>query len=310
MSGVGFFTDDLFLQHDTGRGHPETAARLVAIRERLERASYFGKFIKLSKRIASTEDLARIHTTQHIETIQRICREDGGFLDMDTPVSPRSFDAALLAAGAGLAAADKIRAGDIDRALLLVRPPGHHSRRSRPMGFCLFNNIAVAARYLQTIGYAKIAIVDFDVHHGNGTEESFYSDPSVLFISLHQYPFYPGTGAAADIGTGAGAGFTLNLPMAARSGDAEYRTAFAESVIPKLHAFAPDFLLISAGFDAHEADPLAQINLKTTSYEWMTRTLVDEASRLCGGRVISFLEGGYDLNALSESVEAHAATLL
>ncbi|MCE9599851.1 MAG: histone deacetylase, partial [Spirochaetia bacterium] len=214
------------------------------------------------------------------------------------------------AAGAGIAAADAIRAGNLDRALLLVRPPGHHSLHDRAMGFCLFNNVAICARHLQSIGFAKIAIVDWDVHHGNGTQDAFYNDPSVYFISLHQYPFYPGSGSAAERGQGNGHGFTLNIPMAAGRGDTEYKRAFKEQITPELDRFEPDFILISAGFDAHRDDPLAQMSLTAASYEWMSRELLEVAGRHCNGNIISFLEGGYDLEALADSVEAHAQTLL
>lgn len=310
MADTALFTDDLFLEHDTGRSHPETARRLDSIRARLERQGYFGKFAELERRFATPEEIGLNHTQDHVRTVAAACKPGGGFLDGDTVVSEQSFEAARLAAGVGLAAADAIKAGSIQRALLLVRPPGHHSLETRAMGFCLFNNIAICARYLQSIGYAKVAILDWDVHHGNGTEASFYDDPTVLFISTHQYPFYPGTGAAGDRGTGAGSGFTLNVPMAAMAADAEYRAAFEDQVLPALMDFQPDVLLISAGFDAHRDDPLAMIQLQTSSYEWMTERIRAFAEEHCGGRVISFLEGGYNLDALAESVEAHAAVLL
>jgi acetoin utilization deacetylase AcuC-like enzyme len=225
-------------------------------------------------------------------------------------VSDQSYRAALLAAGAGLEAADQIQSGNISRALLLVRPPGHHSLVQRAMGFCLFNNVAICARYLQLLGHKKIAIVDWDVHHGNGTQDAFYEDPSVLFISLHQYPFYPGSGAASETGRGAGAGTTLNCPLPAGSADAEYKQAFEKKILPALEQFGPNAILISAGFDAHRDDPLAGMLLTATSYEWMSRKLRDFADSHCDGRLISFLEGGYNLDALADSVEAHASVLI
>jgi len=305
----GLFTDDLFLEHDTGYGHPENANRLRAIRERLEK-TVGPRFTKLQRRFANPEEIESIHAGSYVRALKEFCLNDGGYLDGDTPVSRASYDAAMLAAGAGIEAAEKIKSGEITSALLLVRPPGHHSLADRAMGFCLFNNIAICARYLQKIGFAKIAIVDWDVHHGNGTQDAFYSDPSVFFISLHQYPFYPGSGAARETGRGAGEGFTLNVPLAGGSGDSEYRSAFEKIVLPGLDHFAPDFILISAGFDAHRDDPLANMNLTAKSYQWMSAKLLDVAKTHCGGRMISFLEGGYNLGALADSVEAHAETLL
>lgn len=310
MSRTALFTDDLFLQHDTGLGHPETARRLSAIRDVLERQSYFGKFATLPRRFAEPEEVALVHQSAYIDTLRKFCQKDGGYLDGDTIVSSQSYDAACLAAGVGLAAADGLLAGEIDRAILLVRPPGHHSLPKRAMGFCLFNNIAIAARQLRARGLERIAILDWDVHHGNGTEAVFYQDPSVLFISVHQYPFYPGTGAATDQGEGAGLGTTLNCPMPSGAGRAEYEKAFADQIVPKLREFRPQVLLISAGFDAHRRDPLASINLDTPSFEWMTAQVLSVAEEFCQGRVISFLEGGYDLTALAESVEAHCAAML
>jgi len=307
---TGFFTDDIFLRHDTGASHPENIARLTAIRDRLEKQEYFGRFYQLSRREANLEEIGRVHDTSYAERVREVCRAGGGRLDADTSVSADSYDAAIVAAGAGLEAADRVDAGEIQRALLLLRPPGHHSLQSRAMGFCLFNNIAVTARHLQSKGYERIAILDWDVHHGNGTEATFYDDPGVFFISTHQYPFYPGTGAASDTGRGKGEGFTLNVPMQAGSDDADYRRVFEHQVLPKLEEFHPEIILISAGFDAHKADPLAGMRLETKSYEWMSQKVGELADRQCQGRIISFLEGGYDLDALAASVDVHAQVLL
>ncbi|MEQ9364338.1 MAG: histone deacetylase [Leptospirales bacterium] len=312
-SRTGFFTDDIFLEHDTGRGHPESHLRLVSIRERLEATGYYPRLRQLERRLATVEEIGLCHDPDYVRSVDRICSvQGGGHLDGDTVVSAKSYEAAIVSAGAGLAAADRILAGELERALLLLRPPGHHSLHDRAMGFCLFNNVAITARYLQQQGgdkFQKIAIVDWDVHHGNGTEAMFYDDPNVLFISSHQYPFFPGTGAAADRGTGKGLGATLNLPMARGSGNSEYRRAFQDSILPALREFRPDALLISAGFDAHKNDPLAGIDLESSSFEWMSHSLLEFAREYCAGRLISFLEGGYDLDALAESVEAHAAVL-
>lgn len=313
-SRTGFFTDDIFLEHNTGQGHPENHLRLLSIRERLEATGYYSQFQQLIRRPATVDEIGLCHNTDYVRSVDRICADQGGgYLDGDTIVSAKSYEAAIFSVGAGLAAADQILAGELERALLLLRPPGHHSLHDRAMGFCLFNNVAITARYLQQQGgdrFQKIAIVDWDVHHGNGTEAMFYDDPNVLFISTHQYPFYPGTGAAEDRGTGAGLGATLNIPMAQGSGNSEYRRAFESHILPALTEFRPDALLISAGFDAHKNDPLAGIQLESSSFEWMSRSLLDFANEFCDGQMISFLEGGYDLEALAESVEAHAAVLV
>ena len=310
MSKTAFFTDDLFLEHDTGPQHPETSGRLVAIREKVERQTYFNKFVFLERRFASVADVALMHEERYINNLKVFGDNSGGYLDGDTPVSARSYEAALLAAGAGIEAAERMQAGEINRALLLLRPPGHHSLRTGAMGFCLFNNVAICAKNLLNQGRQKIAILDWDVHHGNGTQAMFYENPDVLFISMHQFPFYPGSGAAQETGAGAGRGYTLNLPMAAGSGDAEYISAFREKVLPALEAFQPEVLLISAGYDAHVRDPLASIQLTTETYAWMTKQSLEFAEQHCGGRIISFLEGGYDFQALADSVEAHAAVLI
>lgn len=310
MSSIGIFTDDLFLKHDTGPNHPESFQRLIAIREKLESRSYYSNFQQLTPRPATIKEIELVHGREYIHSVDNLCNRNGGFLNSDTVVSADSYAAALLAAGVGLAAADALLAGQLKRALLLVRPPGHHGLQNQAMGFCLFNNVAVCARHLRQNNVNRVAILDWDVHHGNGTEAIFYDDPHVLFISLHQYPHYPGTGAAEDTGVGPGAGFTLNLPMAAGVGDAEYRQAFEKQILPQLEAFAPEILLLSAGFDAHHKDPLGGINLNTKMYEWMTRQVVEFSEKNCKYGLISFLEGGYDLEALSDSVETHAAVLL
>ncbi|MCB1309363.1 MAG: histone deacetylase, partial [Leptospiraceae bacterium] len=294
----------------TGAGHPETSRRLVAIREMLAKQNFTGSMRNLAERTASPEEIALNHNRQYVDSVRERCAAGTRHLDTDTVISAKSFDAATLAAGAGLEASDRILDGELDRALLLVRPPGHHSLGDRAMGFCLFNNIAICARYLRKQGLERIAILDWDVHHGNGTEASFYDDPHVLFISTHQYPFYPGTGAAADTGVGAGEGFTLNVPMQAGADTATYKKAFESLIIPRLNEFAPEIILISAGFDGHQRDPLAMINLDTEFFVWATQKVREVADSHCQGRIISFLEGGYDLQALAESVCAHAETLI
>ncbi len=305
---TGICTDPLFLEHDTGLGHPESKERLISILSFLESKSYFKDLRLFSPISAGVEDLERAHSTHHVKNILSL-KGKKGYLDGDTPYSEGTSEAALLSAGSGLVLADKMIDGSIQNGMAIVRPPGHHAEKNAAMGFCLLNNVAVTARYLQAKGFAKISIVDWDVHHGNGTEEIFYEDDSVFFISTHQYPFYPGTGNAEDKGKGKGEGYNLNLPLQRGSGDEHYISLFKERVIPELEKFQPDVILISAGFDAHKKDPLAGMELSTHGYERLTRLLKQSSEDLCQGRLISFLEGGYDLKALAESVEVHVAAL-
>ena len=331
---TGFCSSSRFVEHDTGPAHPERPDRIRAIATAVRRAGMiaspnpfadfeidFGPFpaasaklVELPEPIAADEQWLRaVHPQGYIDRIREICASGGGVLDAgDTPVGRESFEIARLAAGALLGCCDAVMGGSVRRAFASVRPPGHHAEPAQPMGFCLFANVSIAARYLQRAhGVGKIAIVDFDVHHGNGTQAVFESDPSVLFISLHQDPrtCYPGTGYPEEIGTGPGRGFTLNIPFPPGSGDAVYLHAFEARVLPMLDAFRPQFLLISAGFDAHRDDPLAQIDLSEDAFEQMTRLLADAANVHCGGRIVSALEGGYDLRALGRSVVRHASAL-
>lgn len=305
---TGICTDPFFLEHDTGLGHPESNERLISILSFLESKSYFKKLPLFSPNPVGMDDLERVHSSGHIQTIFSL-KGKKGYLDGDTPYSENTSEAAVLSAGSGLVLADKMIDGSIQNGMAIVRPPGHHAEKNMAMGFCLLNNIAVTARYLQTKGFQKIAIVDWDVHHGNGTEEIFYEDDSVFFISTHQYPFYPGTGSAKNRGKGKGDGYTLNLPLQRGSGDDIYTSIFKEKVIPELEKFQPNFILISAGFDAHKKDPLAGMELSTSGFESLTRLMKKSSDDLCQGRLISFLEGGYDLKALAESVEVHVAAL-
>jgi acetoin utilization deacetylase AcuC-like enzyme len=327
---IGFCSSARFVEHQTSPTHPERPDRIRAIAAAVRKAKLidspnsfpdfeidFGhmasndvKLLELAEPIPAEEKwLLTVHTPRHVEKIRHIASLGGGVLDQgDTPIGPESYEIALLATGAVLGCCDAVMSGRVKRAFAAVRPPSHHAEPDRAMGFCLFGNVAIAARYLQQVhGLKKIAIVDFDVHHGNGTESAFEDDPSVLFISLHQDPrtCYPGTGYATDIGVGAGRGFTLNIPFLPGSGDDEYLAAMRTHVVPKLNEFAPDFLLISAGFDAHREDPLAQIELSEETFEEMTRILGEVAETHCGGRIVSSLEGGYNLRALGRSVVRH-----
>ena len=304
------YTDLLFLEHDTGEFHPESPKRLEFIYNKIQKKSYYNKLIHLPQRIASKEEIQLVHEKSYINKLETFCNSNQKFLDADTTISHKSFLAASVAVGAGLQAADQILNGEINKALLLLRPPGHHSLKDKAMGFCLLNNIAITAKYFISKGIQRIAIVDWDVHHGNGTESFFYNSKKVFFSSLHQYPFYPGTGDENDIGEGEGVGYNLNIPMSRFSGDNDYLNAFEKILIPKLENFNPEIILISAGFDAHREDPLAQINLETSSFEWMTQKIIEVMDNQNSKGIISFLEGGYNLQALADSVEVHAASLL
>jgi acetoin utilization deacetylase AcuC-like enzyme len=254
----------------------------------------------LDPRAATDEELARVHTRDHIAAIVAT-RGRATKIDEDTYTSPDTEEIARLAAGAVVTAVDHVLAGPPkSRALVMVRPPGHHAESDTAMGFCYYNNIAVGAAHARARGRARVAIVDYDVHHGNGTQWMFYEDPTVLFVSSHQYPFYPGTGAATEAGRGAGAGYTHNLPLIVGTKDEEVERLYRDKVIPKLREFKPELLMISAGFDAHERDPLGQLRLTTEGFARLTRALLDAADELCEGRVVLVTEGGYDLDALRE----------
>ena len=308
---TGFVYDQRVLAHDTGADHPEQAARASAIVSHLETLAWFSKLRPYRSRQADRKWLKSIHSADYIQRAAAACRDGLPYLDsMDVAISSQSFDAALVAAGAPLVLADALIAGEIDNGFALVRPPGHHAEFDQALGFCIFNNIAILTRYLQDHhGIDKVAILDWDVHHGNGTQHSFDTDPSVMYISTHQYPYYPGTGAAHEQGEGRGTGTIVNCPMPAASTDHDYERAFTERILPALAQFAPDVLLISAGFDAHRDDPLAEINLSTDFFAWMSTRMLEIADRYAQGRIISVLEGGYELQRLGECVAMHLGEL-
>ena len=304
---TGFIFDERFLQHDTGPGHPERPQRLTAVMAEIQRQQWANTLHELPARAADIAVIENTHSLRYIQRAASACRQGAPFLDTtDVTISASSCDVAMLAAGSPLVLADAVVDGAIDNGFALLRPPGHHAEHEFAMGFCLFNNVAILARYLQNHhGLGKIAIIDWDVHHGNGTQHSFEADPSVLYISTHQYPYYPGSGAASEDGIGAGIGATLNCPMPAGATDALYEQAFVEQILPKLGSFKPEFLIISAGFDAHHDDPLAEVLLSTELFGWMSARLLEVAEQHAGGRIISVLEGGYNLKRTGECVALH-----
>jgi acetoin utilization deacetylase AcuC-like enzyme len=262
----------------------------------------------VAPRAATREHLARVHDEAYIQRISETAGQAVA-LDADTYTSPESYEIALLAAGAAVDAVERALAGTHTATFALVRPPGHHAERSRAMGFCLFNNVAVAAAHARTLGAARVAIVDFDVHHGNGTQHIFERDPSILYVSTHQYPYYPGTGAAGEVGAGEGTGFTVNVPLESGAVDTDYQLVFDEVILPVLRQFKPDLLLVSAGFDAHERDPLATMRLTSESFGAMTAALRGVADESCNGRIALVTEGGYDLQALASSIDQTVGAL-
>jgi acetoin utilization deacetylase AcuC-like enzyme len=300
--------DALFEEHVSPVGHPERPARLAAAREGVGLAAIARRAPTLAPRDASLDELGLVHTGEYVTTLSRI---DGksGHLDADTFYSPRSYAAARRATGAALALTDALLDGAADFAFGLMRPPGHHARPAQSMGFCMINHVAVAAQHALGRGARRVAILDWDVHHGNGTEEIFEGAAEVLYISLHQSPQYPGTGAAGDVGTGAGKGFNVNVPLAAGADNAVYAAAFERVVLPIIEQYAPDLTLVSAGYDAHGRDPLGGMQLDGAGYAWMTRRLLDTVRRGPSHRVAFLLEGGYDLGGLRESVSSTLGAL-
>ena len=307
---AGLVYDPIYLEHDTG-DHVENARRLVDAISYLNETGIKEKLTCLPARPASPEELEMVHAPEYISYVKSKAEKGGGWLDPDTVMSPKSYEAALYAAGGVLVAVDAVVKREVDNAFALVRPPGHHAVQSRAMGFCIFNNVAIAAKFaLSKLSLNRVLIADFDVHHGNGTQDAFYADPRVLYFSTHQYPFYPGTGWMDETGAGAGEGTTVNFPMSAGWSDEEYLRAFNEVLIPAARRFQPDLILVSAGFDAHWADQLAMMRVSITGFAEMAITLKKLAAELCQGRLVFTLEGGYNLQVLASSIKATFDVLL
>ncbi|MHB1035291.1 MAG: SUMF1/EgtB/PvdO family nonheme iron enzyme [Pirellulales bacterium] len=311
-SKTGFVYGDIYLRHKTPAGHPERPERLTSIVKRLETSGLLAQLTRIEPEPAAEKWLTAVHSKEYLDRIKTRCESGSPYVDSgDTPVCEASYEVALAAVGGVLRAVDAVMEGKVKNAFCAVRPPGHHATRDRAMGFCLLNNVAIAARYAQERHkIARVLIIDWDVHHGNGTQAIFYEDPTVLYFSVHQAPFYPGTGSAAERGKGKGLGSTVNVPLPAGSGDREYRQALEDKLKPAALAFKPELVLISAGFDAHDRDLLGQMKVTAEGYTELTRIARDLAGQCCAGRLVSVLEGGYHLDALAESVESHLRVLM
>ena len=308
---TGFVFDPLFLEHDAGPGHVERPERVSAARALLAESGLLDALLPLPARDATVEDLALVHGADLIEQVRRASDSGDAWLDPDTHAGPRTYAAAVRAAGGALAAVDAVLDGTVDNAFALLRPPGHHATARRAMGFCFFNNVAIAAAHaVERRGLERVAVIDPDVHHGNGTEEAFWRDPRVLYASTHQFPYYPGTGLIDEIGADAGAGTTVNLPLPLGCGDVAYGRAYEEVIVPAVRRFNPQLILVSIGFDAHHVDPLAGMAVSGVGYARIAAMLHDLAKEVCGGRIVFAQEGGYDLTAIAWGVRNCVETLL
>jgi acetoin utilization deacetylase AcuC-like enzyme len=302
MAKTGVVTDPLYIKHDPGMGHPESPDRLRAIYSLIEKEGILKKCTTVAPRPATEEELCRVHASEYYKRIAE-CDGRSVMLDPDTATSPDSFKAAELAAGGCLTLTEQVVGGEVECGYALIRPPGHHAERGRAMGFCIFNNVAVAAEHaLLKQNCKKVLIADWDLHHGNGTMHSFYDRKDVLYFSTHQYPYYPGTGALQDVGSGDGEGFTVNVPLGYGMGDVEFRAIFRRILAPVAAQYAPDLILVSTGFDTYYADPLGGMKMTAEGYGMLTAELLEMAGGSAGGRLILMLEGGYNLEGLSQGV--------
>ncbi len=309
---TGIVYGDVYLKHKMPANHPERPERLTAIIERLKKKDLYSQLFLIKPSPASLEWITTIHTKEYVERVRQSCEEEAGYLDTaDVPICKQSYEVALQAAGGVLGAVDAVMAGEIENAFCAVRPPGHHALKDKAMGFCIFNNVAIAARYIQKqYGLERILIVDWDVHHGNGTQAAFYDDPTVLYFSVHQYPFYPMTGSEQERGAGAGLNYTINVPMPAGANDADYKKVFEDELVAAALSFEPDFVLISAGFDAGEGDTIGGMEVTAEGFGELTGVVKRIAERCCKGRLVSVLEGGYNLEKLADAAESHIRVLM
>lgn len=307
---LGYVLDEIFVRHRAPPGHPERPARVEAVRDALLAAHIRERGTQIQIRLASDAELAAIHSGAYLSELERIVPGKSGWLDPDTYFSPQTWNAARAAAGSACELATRVLSGELAQGIAVVRPPGHHATRDRAMGFCLLNNVAAAAAAARAAGAARVAIVDWDVHHGNGTQDIFWDDPNVLYMSVHQFPYYPGTGAATEIGGPAALGATLNVGLPAGSRDADYAAVFDHVFAPKLAAFKPDLILVSAGFDAFEHDPLAGMRVTHAGFAQMAARLRRLAEQLSNGKIVAVLEGGYDLDGLGGGMTATLNALI
>jgi acetoin utilization deacetylase AcuC-like enzyme len=305
LSKTGIIKDNIYLNHITGDGHPESYKRLEAIYAMLKDPDMIGPFVEIAPRAAEEEEILLNHTPEYLKQVAATEGKGLFALSADTHTSEYSYRAALMAAGGLFKGIEMVKAGEITRAFLLQRPPGHHAERGRAMGFCIFNNAALGAHYARkALGLRRVLIVDWDVHHGNGTQHSFEGDPSVLFFSTHQFPHFPGTGLYTDVGKGKGEGFTINVPLLKGYADSEYGAIFEKILKPVALEFGPDLILVSAGFDIHKSDPLGGMKVTTHGFALLTRSIMNIADACCGGKVLFCLEGGYNLEVLRTSTKA------
>ncbi|HOC38562.1 MAG TPA: histone deacetylase [Thermodesulfobacteriota bacterium] len=306
MAKTGVVRDEYYIKHSMGAYHVENPQRLEVIYQMIDSEGFSRTLTPVYPREATRAEITAVHAPEYYQTISATAQRPGmTFLDPDTSTCPETFRAAMLAAGGLLALVDVVQDRILDNGFALVRPPGHHAEADRAMGFCIFNNVAIAARYLmKEYGLKRILIVDWDLHHGNGTQHHFYDDPQVLYFSTHQYPFYPGTGAIQEVGRGAGAGYTVNVPLPGGAGDFEYMSIFRDLLQPLAREFAPEFLLVSAGFDIYFQDPLGGMQVTPEGFGRLARVLLDTANEVCGGRLALVLEGGYSLEGLRDSVRS------
>ncbi|PPD57996.1 histone deacetylase family protein [Dehalogenimonas etheniformans] len=311
MSIIGYVFHPSYLLHDTGYGHPESAARLESVMDYLKSSGLLDRLVKVEAHRATGDEISLVHIPIYKEKINLICSSGGGSLDADTILSTESCNAAEYAAGGAVTAVEAVMGGNVGKCFGLVRPPGHHAFADRGSGFCIYNNIAIAARFArQKYGLTRIAILDFDVHHGNGTQSTFNNDPATMYVSVHQSPHYPGSGSIDDIGIGGASGTKVNIPLPAGSGNAEYTSIYNDIVMPAVRRFKPELILVSAGYDAHRDDPLAGMKLTESGYAAIASRICILADELCSGKAVFCLEGGYNLDALARSVAVTFRVLL